>query len=111
MKILSVQMFLALLLASIAYAHDLNGQGIMDKEISVVIENTSLKKALSRIERLAGVKFTYSPSVIEEDRKVSVKASAQTLAQVLDALLGPLNIRYKLIADRISFCGFVPALG
>ncbi|HET9487966.1 MAG TPA: SusC/RagA family TonB-linked outer membrane protein, partial [Chryseosolibacter sp.] len=102
MKILSVQTFLALLLASIAYAHDLSGQGIMDKEISVEIEDTSLKKALSRIERIAGVKFTYSPSVIEEDQIVSVKASQQPLAEVLDALLGPLNIHYKLIADRIS---------
>ena len=102
MKILSVQTFLALLLASIAYAHDLNGQGIMDKEISIEIEDTSLKKVLSRIERLAGVKFTYSPSVIEENQRVSVKATGQTLAEVLDALLGPLNIRYKLIADRIS---------
>ncbi|MGC1241620.1 MAG: TonB-dependent receptor [Chryseosolibacter sp.] len=102
MKILSVQTFLALLLASMAYAHDLSGQGIMDKEISIEIQDSSLKKVLSRIERLAGVKFTYSPSVIEEDQKVSVKASGQTLADVLDALLGPLNIRYKLIADRIS---------
>ena len=102
MKILSVQTFLALLLASLACAHDLSGQGIMDKEISIEIEDTSLKKVLSRIERIAGVKFTYSPSVIEENQRVSVKASGQTLAEVLDALLGPLNIRYKLIADRIS---------
>ncbi|HEX8038457.1 MAG TPA: TonB-dependent receptor [Chryseosolibacter sp.] len=102
MRILSVQTFLALLLASMAYAHDLSGQGIMDKEISISLEDASLKKTLSRIERLAGVKFTYSPSVIEVDQKVSVNASGQTLAEVLDALLGPLNIRYKLIADRIS---------
>lgn len=102
MRILSVQMFLALLLGSMAYAYDLNGQGIMDKEISIELQDTSLKKALARIERLAGVKFTYSPSVIEEDRKVSVKASGETLGEVLDVLLEPLNIRYKLIADRIS---------
>src|SRR5687768_3087082 len=102
MRILSVQTFLALLLATMAYAHDLSGQGILDTEISIEIQDTSLKKALSRIERLAGVKFTYSPSVIEEDQKVSVKASGQTLGDVLDALLGPLNIGYKLIADRIS---------
>jgi TonB-linked SusC/RagA family outer membrane protein len=102
MKILSVQTFLALLFASMAYTHDLSGQGIMDKEISVEIESTSLKKVLSKIEGLAGVKFTYSPSVIPEARKVSVNASGQTLAKVLDALLGPLDIHYKLIADRIS---------
>lgn len=102
MKIVSVQTFLALLLASMAYAHDLSGQGIMDKEISVEMEDTSLKKVLSRIERLAGVKFTYSPSVIEEEQKVSVKASGQSLGKVLDALLSPLEIQYKLIADRIS---------
>jgi TonB-linked SusC/RagA family outer membrane protein len=102
MKILSVQTFLALLLASIAYAHDLSGQGILDTEVSVQFEQTSLKKALSKIERVAGVKFTYSPSVIAEDQKVSVKAFNQKLALLLDGLLGPMDISYKLIADRIS---------
>ena len=102
MKILSVQTFLALLLASIVYAHDLSGQGIMDKEISLQFEHTSLKKVLSKIERISGVKFTYSPSVIEENQKVSIYASNQKLAMLLDELLGPMNISYKLIADRIS---------
>ncbi len=102
MKTLSIQTFLALLLASMAYAHSLKGQGIMDKEISVVIEEASLKSVLSEIERHTGVKFTYSPSVIREDQKVSVTASRQTLGEVLSDLLGPLGIHYKLIADRIS---------
>lgn len=102
MKILSVQTFLALLLASIVYAHDLSGQGIMDKEISLQFEHASLKKVLSKIERIAGVKFTYSPSVIAENQKVSVYASNRKLALLLDELLGPIDISYKLIADRIS---------
>lgn len=102
MKILSVQTFLAFLLASIVYAHGLNGQGILDTEISVKLEDTSLKKALLKIERAAGVKFTYSPSVINESQKVSVDASNQKLSELLEELLGPINISYKLIADRIS---------
>ena len=102
MKILSLQTFMAILLASIAYAHDLSGQGIMDKEISVQFEQTSLKKILSKIEREAGVKFTYSPSVIAENEKISIRASNQKLAVLLDALFSPLDISYKLIADRIS---------
>lgn len=102
MKILSVQTFLALLLASIAFAHDLSGQGIMDKEISVEFEDTSLKKVLSKIERVAGVKFTYSPSIIAENQKVSVNASNRKLGELLNELLGPMDISYKLIADRIS---------
>lgn len=102
MKILSVQTFLALFFASMVCAHDLSGQGILDKEISVRFDNASLKKVLSKIEQVAGVKFTYSPSVIEEDQKVSINASNLTLADLLNELLAPMDIRYKLIADRIS---------
>lgn len=102
MKILSVQTFLAFLLASIVYAHELSGQGILDTEISVELEGTSLKKALLKIERIAGVKFTYSPSVIEENQKVSIHASNKKLAELLDELFIPLDISYKVIADRIS---------
>ena len=102
MKILSLQTFLALLLTSMVYAYDLSGQGIMDKEISVQFEDTSLKKALSKIERIAGVKFTYSPSIIAEDQRVSLHASNLKLATLLDELLTPIDISYKVIADRIS---------
>lgn len=102
MRILSIQSFLVLTLASFAWAHDLKGQGILDKEISVEFQQTSLKKALLRIEQIAGVKFAYSPSLIAEGQKVSIRASNQKLAALLDELLTPLNISYKLIADRIS---------
>lgn len=102
MKILSLQAFIALTLASFAYAHDLRGQGILDKEITVEFEETSLKKVLLKIERIAGVKFTYSPSVIAENQKVSIQASNQKLAELLDRLLTPIDISYKVIADRIS---------
>lgn len=102
MKILGVQAFVAILLASMTYAHDLSGQGILDKEVSIEFEQASLKKVLSKIERVAGVKFTYSPSVIEEDHQVSVYASNERLATVLDGLLRPMDISYRLIADRIS---------
>jgi TonB-linked SusC/RagA family outer membrane protein len=101
MKILSVQTFLALLLASIVYAHDLSGQGILDTEISVAFEDTSLKKALLKIERVAGVKFTYSPSVIEANQKVSIRVSNQKLAVLLDELFGSLEISYRIVAGRI----------
>lgn len=102
MKVLSLQTFLAVLLTTITFAHDLSGQGIMDKEISIQVEQTSLKKVLSRIERLAGVKFTYSPSLIAEDQKVSISASNMKLAVLLEELFDPIDISYKLIADRIS---------
>lgn len=102
MKTLSVQSFLAILLASISYAHNLNGQGIMEKEISVEFDETSLKKALGKIERIAHVKFTYSPTVINEHTIISFHASNQKLSALLDDMLRPMGIEYKLIADRIS---------
>ena len=102
MKILTVQTFLAMLLGSMVYAHDLNGQGILQKEVTLQMEAVTLKKALIEIEQAAGVKFTYSPSVIAEDASVSVNASNKRLESVLHELLAPLDISFKEISGRIS---------
>ena len=102
MKFLSIQAFLGILLASFVYAHDLSGQSIMDKEVSLQFDRTPLKKVLTRIEEVTNVKFSYSPSLIKADQKVSIDVSNRKLAVLLDELLNPIGISYKVIADRIS---------
>lgn len=102
MRILCFQVFLATLLASLVYAHDISGQGVMDQRVSLRIDNAPLKTVLALIERKAEVKFAYSPSHIDEAELVSSHASNEKLSDVLDQLLGPLGISYKEIAGRIS---------
>jgi TonB-linked SusC/RagA family outer membrane protein len=102
MKFLSVQIFMGILLASICCAHNLSGQSIMDKEISLRFDETPLKTVLARIEKVTGARFTYSPSVIEENQRVSIDVFDQKLASLLDELLVPMGISYKVVGDRIS---------
>lgn len=102
MKIATAQTFMAMVLASVVYAHDLSGQGILDKIVTLHTEAVPLKDVLIEIEHAAGVKFTYSPSVIAEDTQVSVDAREQRLEMLLRELLKPLGISYKVISDRIS---------
>lgn len=102
MRITVIQLFIASMLASISYSHDLNGQGILDTVISLEAKDTELKNVLSNIEKIAVVKFGYSPKIIRERQRVSVQVSNQKLADVLDQLLLPLGISYEVISGRIS---------
>src|SRR5690606_36660484 len=48
------------------------------------------------------VKFIYSNSIIDADQKVSVNAQGEMLKAVLDRLLLPKNIRYRVVNDCIA---------
>lgn len=102
MKITFFQAFLAIVFASISYAHDLNGQGILDKEITIDAKDAQLKNVLTEIEKRATVRFGYSPKMIREKQLVSIHASDKKLSYILNQLLLPLGISYEVISDRIS---------
>ena len=74
---------------------------ILDKPVSLAIHEGELRQLLQQIQQLADVKFVYSPTAIGADRKVSVQAANHSLGSVLDQVLRPLHIQYKLLNDRI----------
>jgi len=74
---------------------------ILDKPISLSVENTDVRSILRQIQRQAEVKFVYSPSAIGVDRRISVHVSNKKLSQILDQILVPLQIRYRLKNNRI----------
>lgn len=102
MKVSVIPIFLVTVTASLSYSHNLNGQGVLEREITIQAKDEQLKNVLSQIEKLASVKFGYSPKIINEKQKVTIDASAKKLVDVLNELFNPLGISYQLIADRIS---------
>src|SRR5690606_26622573 len=64
MKITFLQMLLVCIGISLGYAHEGNGQKLLDRQITLVAENTELREAILRIEREAHVKFVYNPNAI-----------------------------------------------
>ncbi|WP_416867604.1 MAG: TonB-dependent receptor [Imperialibacter sp.] len=102
MKIFVTQMVVVALSTSILSANELIGQALLDKEVSLKAEDVELKSAISEIERIANVKFAYSPKRIKDRQKVSVDVENKKLSEVLDGMLQPLDISYEVISDRIS---------
>jgi TonB-dependent starch-binding outer membrane protein SusC len=100
MRISLIQFIALFVLVSFSYAHTTNAQTILDKEVTVKIENVSLKEAIQNIQGQTQVKFVYS-SRIRLKGKVSLNVEKIKLAAALDKLLKPSNIGYRVINNQI----------
>ncbi|MDJ1503820.1 TonB-dependent receptor [Xanthocytophaga agilis] len=101
MKISLTQLCIAFVFASFSYAHEIKAQDVLERSISLKMENTNLRKVLSSIEDQTGVKFVYSRKTIKADRSVSIHTVDQKLSTVLTTILSPLDISYQVVSGRI----------
>ena len=86
---------------SAGYADEVHPQDLLDRPITVRAENLEIKKVLSKIESIAGVKFVYSSNTIQANRLINISASNKKLSEVLSMIFKPLNISFKLIGGQI----------
>ncbi len=93
------QVLIALILSGVSYARKSTAQ-VLDKMVSLSVNEPNLEQALKAIEKTAGVKFVYSKSIIPTNRGVSYSGSNQRLDAVLNTIL-PADVSYQLINDRI----------
>ncbi|MBO9153479.1 TonB-dependent receptor [Chitinophaga sp. GCM10012297] len=102
MRITFSQLLIAFTFTSIAYAGTADGQAILDRQVDLSANSVSLDKVLKKLEKSADVKFIYSNDIIDASQKVSVNAQGEMLKAVLDRLLIPKNIRYRVVNDCIA---------
>ncbi|MGZ8518325.1 MAG: TonB-dependent receptor plug domain-containing protein, partial [Chitinophagaceae bacterium] len=84
-----------------SYAKIDDSEEILNKKISLVIEQKEVKTILNEISKLADIKFVYSPQRIPARRKVSLLALDQRLGDVLNLLLQPLDVLYYVSGNQI----------
>ena len=101
MKLSLIQSFIAMIFTGVSLARDVSAQELLNRKISVQIENQGVLSILTTIEKQADVKFTYRPKLIATSQKMSLNVSNETLSQVLDRVLNPLKIKYKAIGNQI----------
>lgn len=101
MKISAVQLVLAMIFATVSYAYDSRAQEFLNKSVSFKAENQSLRMVLSMIEEQTDVKFVYSSKAIHADRKVNYTVSERKLSDVLESLLKPMQVNYRVIGGQI----------
>ncbi|MGZ3871637.1 MAG: TonB-dependent receptor [Mucilaginibacter sp.] len=91
-----------------AYSTVTVGQEIYNKEISVAAKEQNIKLTLDQIAKAAGVKFSYSPELIQAVRMVTINEKNKRLSYVLDKLLSSLNISYSYFNNYIILNRVMP---
>jgi TonB-linked SusC/RagA family outer membrane protein len=100
MRIGLLQWILILCLSTLGYAKETTAQSLLSKSITIELKDLSLKDALEQLQTQAATKFVYS-SRISLKGKVNISVKNQQLAQVLNRILTPHGIDYKVINEKI----------
>ncbi|MGV3556631.1 TonB-dependent receptor [Larkinella arboricola] len=101
MKLSIMPCLLWLLGMHLSLAKDVRAQEVLSQRISITVNEMEIDKVLEKIEGQTRVRFIYSAEVIRADRKVTLDSQNQRLGAVLETLLGPLGIEYKVSRKTI----------
>lgn len=101
MKHTSIQIIIYALFTFTALANDINGQDILDKPVTVDFKNEEVKNVIIELKRKTEVDFIFSSTSIQVNQKISIKANEKKLKEVLDEILTPLRIGFRVVNDQI----------
>ena len=106
MKITFTQIILCMTFISIGYAKNASAQDILDKHVTVMVQNMEIKIVIVQLQKLTEAKFIYSSQTIDANRKISLSVIDKPLKELLDNFFVPLGINYKIIDDKIVLYHF-----
>ncbi|MPR33057.1 SusC/RagA family TonB-linked outer membrane protein [Cytophagaceae bacterium SJW1-29] len=101
MKITLIQFCIAAIFAGVSLARDAVAQELLNQKISLKAVDQNLKSVLSDIEYKAEIRFTYRPRLIPTDQTITLSLSNESLGEVLDRILLPLKLKYRVIGKEI----------
>ncbi len=76
-------------------------ESVLDKNITLPKQHTTLYNALNLISDRTGCLFIYDSQVVESDKRVKLSAENEPLKQVLDNILANPELSYKVIGQHI----------
>lgn len=100
MKLSIGQVVILLITWGVSFAAVTNAQKVLDKKITLEIQNQSMKDVLNEIQNQVQVKFAYKSS-IGGIGDLSINVRNERLADVLSRLFSPYSIGYELIEDQM----------
>lgn len=88
MRITLTQILILIALTSlVSAAHlDISAQQLLERKVSLDVNDTEIKQVLKAIEKQTSVVFTYRPKVIESSRKISLNVTETSLGEVLEQI-------------------------
>ena len=96
-----VQVMLLLVVAGVSPAVDLTAQELLDKRVSLRLENQNLRSILQEIEQQADIRFAFRPRDIPVNQKMTIIANNEALSEILTKLVRPLRLRYEVVGRQI----------
>jgi TonB-dependent starch-binding outer membrane protein SusC len=101
MRITFCQLLCIGFLSAMAYAHTSPAQELLNRDVTIRLTDVTLREALTMLEKNAEVRFAYSRDLIRMSQTVNLTARRESLASVLDKMLIPLRIDYRVVNDQI----------
>lgn len=95
MRICAVQGMIAITLCGVSAAHS-NYAQLLDRELTITLSAVPFEDALKEIENKADVRFFYSMDQLDGEERVNLEAVNMKLGELLERLLPPRNIAYKV---------------
>ena len=89
------------LFSAATIAHRSPAQELLNQGVTLELKNVTLNEALTKIEQETKIRFAYSSNLVDLNRPVNITAKQEKLSLVLDKLLAPLEITYRVRNNQI----------
>ncbi len=101
MRLSLLHLLLAAGLSSLTYARPALAQEILNRKVTLQAENQRLRTVLNKLEKAGRVSFMYQPKLLGDNPRVTLSATDRQLGEVLNELLIPYRINYRVIGRQI----------
>ena len=82
-------------------SHFCIGQVKLDQSFDFSAVNIPLEEALLQLSEISGTDIAYSNSLLKSQPKVTLRVQSQPLRSILENLLSPANITFKLLGNQV----------
>ncbi len=100
MKLTVLQLIVIAVFSSITFANNTKAQALLEKKISLKVENQSIKSILNKIEKLTDARFSYQSNVLLNNQKVTLTADNESVSSVLKRILFPIKVSFEAYNDK-----------
>jgi TonB-linked SusC/RagA family outer membrane protein len=101
MKISLYQLLFSFIFANLTSAGPVGAQDVLNQKVTIQASNEEMKTVLTRLNKLTQIRFTYSSTLLRNQKKVSINVVERPLGDVLDELFKPNNITYKIEGKQV----------
>ncbi|WP_191177213.1 TonB-dependent receptor [Mucilaginibacter rigui] len=101
MKYTSLACFIVCLMCFTAVANNSYGQKFLEQQVTLKLKNQKLTETLDKLSANNRVKFAYADNLLKPSFRVNLNVSNKSIKEVLDEVLTPFNLDYKIIDDVI----------